>query len=182
MAKKPAAKKKAPAKPRTVMLVNLKKLWKHQTGDPPVLMDDGGCTRIRQVGAQAGGTLDALLQPGGTVTISSALKAATIRYLYLDTSGETQSDKKKLSRNFDTIEVSTDSGTSVSVTVTATTTLTMAASVSVLAEDDQRTHQRCYLGSDTGSITTIVTKLNGKLVNTFDASGLILCMLHLRFT
>jgi hypothetical protein len=166
------------------MLVNPKKLMRPGNGDPPVLMDDGGCTRIRQVGAQAGGTLDALLPNSGTpgtATIPSSLKAATIHSVYIDNRGETQSNKTKLSGTFDTIEVSTDSGVSVSVTVSATTTITMARGVSVHTEDDKKTKQRSYLGSDTGSITTIVTNLKGKPVTTFDASGLVLCMLHLRF-
>ena len=185
--KKQVSKKK----PKHLKVVGSRALtvrWGNKNGDLPVIIDDGGSTRIRQVGSR----LDSLIAlPGsapGTVTIGSQLKAATIRFVYLDTNGDPQSDVTVIAKKpvdiakIDTITVATDTAVSVSVAVGATTQITLMNGVTVTPEDDKsKTHQRSYLGSDTGAMSTVSTFKNGTLVESYDTTGTVYCMLHLKF-
>lgn len=189
MASKKAATK-APAKPKFVKLVGARPrivFDADRDGDSPVIIDDGGCTRIRKVFD----TLDTLLPPPagtGTATVDSKLKAASIRYINFDTNGETQSTKIVIAKTpaqinaIEHIDVKTDTAVSLTVTLgSVTTELVLTGGVTVKTEDDNATNQRSYLGSDTGAISSIsVTGTNG-LVTAYDTSGAVYVMLHLKF-
>jgi hypothetical protein len=185
MAKKAAPKKKAPAKPKPVKIGGRPptNLFKKGNGEPPVIVDDGGSTRIKQVMSNLDGLLANSATPG-TAIVNSPLAAATIRYFFLDKSGNPQpSGPMPITGTIDHIDVITDTAISVTVIVGANSTqLTLMNGVTVTAEDAKKTKQRSYIGNDTGAISMIVvTGTDGSTASSTPAKTAVYTMLHLKF-
>jgi hypothetical protein len=182
MAKKAAPKKPAPDQPKSkpVKIVGKKvkpEFWTDTNGESPILMDDGGSSRIRQLGARQ----DTLLS-NGTATINAVPKAVTIRYI--DFNGDQQPPNPlKITGTISRIDITTGSVVSVSITIDSVNQQTIIAlrnGVTVTPKDDPRTGQRSYVGSDAGGISNI-TAVGSNTVSKDTPAGMMYCLLHLKF-
>jgi hypothetical protein len=182
MAKKAAPKKPAPNQPKSVKITGKKVkplFWTDTNGESPVLMDDGGSTRIRQLGTR----LDTLLSTK-KVTINSVPKAVTIRYI--DFNGDQQPPNPlKITGTIAKIEVKTGAVVSVRITIDNVgqqTTIELLNGVTVTPKDDPRTGQRSYVGTDAGGISNITAVgTDGSTASQDTPAGMMYCLLHLKF-
>jgi hypothetical protein len=173
MAKKLAPKKKAPAKgarPKS-------RRRKAGGGEDPIIIDDGGCTRIRQENTQ-NGNLDDLMD--GSATIGKQLTTAKI--LYLDSDGEPS--KQPITPPFVKIQVTTNTPSLLVTVLAKSTQFDLLPGVEIDDDpNDTNTGVTSYMCDDTASISNISTlDVHDTVLKSYPTPpGTTYTMLHLKF-